>query len=191
MAVREQYRIRFLLIITLFSGCSSQLEKGNVMSMKYLNSNSSLLSRYHGDTYVDGKEFSGRLFSLSSGADTIYACGYSNGKQDGWAFQYYPGGKVAEERFFAEGRKEGVHKGWWEDGKPKFEYHFKNGEHHGELKEWYQSGRLARSFHYCNGHEEGLQQMWWEDGSVRANYIVKDGEQFGLTGRKRCVNANL
>jgi antitoxin component YwqK of YwqJK toxin-antitoxin module len=47
------------------------------------------------------------------------------------------------------------HKGWWENGKPKYTYQFFNDEYQGEVQEWYFSGQLFKRFHYDKGQEEG------------------------------------
>ena len=85
------------------------------------------------------------------------------------------------------------HLGWWEDGTPKFEYHFNTkGAYEGKRKEWYKNGQLVRDFNYVSGKEVGSQRMWAKNGKIRANYEVKNGERFGLIGLKKCytVNAN-
>ena len=89
---------------------------------------------------------------------------------------------------YIDGKKEGNHKGWWENGKPKFNYNFLSGEHQGELTEWYNSGNMFRHFNYQMGYEEGAEKMWWENGEIRANYVVKTGKKYGLIGMKICVN---
>lgn len=93
-----------------------------------------------------------------------------------------------ETRSYIQEMKTGVHRGFWEDGKPRFEYVFENGEHQGSAKEWYQNGKPYREFHYDKGYEEGSQKMWWENGVIRANYVVKHGRRFGLIGLKLCAN---
>jgi antitoxin component YwqK of YwqJK toxin-antitoxin module len=104
------------------------------------------------------------------------------------AWKKYPGGALMEMRNYHAGRKTGIHKGWWENGKMKFLYHFKNDMYHGAVQEWTEEGRPFRFFNYYEGQEEGLQRQWWPDGAVRANYVVRDGEQFGIIGRKICKN---
>jgi antitoxin component YwqK of YwqJK toxin-antitoxin module len=134
------------------------------------------------------KKFSGWVYALHPDGDTALLVPYSSGKEEGWSRRRYKGKKQMEERFYRAGRKEGVHKGWWPDGKEKFVYVFNDDEHEGPAEEWFENGKPSRLFHYAKGQEEGLQKLWWEDGSIRANYVVKEGQQYGLIGRKVCVN---
>ena len=89
---------------------------------------------------------------------------------------------------YRQGKKIGIHKGYYENGNPKFEYHFIQGEHHGIAKEWYENGQDYKFFHYNMGYEEGSQKAWWENGVIRANYVVKNGRRYGLIGLKLCMN---
>jgi hypothetical protein len=103
------------------------------------------------------------------------------------ARERYASGAVAEERGFVGTREEGVHRGWWADGKPRFEYSYHDGLLNGVSREWFPSGALWREQRYAGGHEEGLQRLYWEDGRVRASYVVEGGRRFGLLGAKGCV----
>ncbi|MBW4891165.1 toxin-antitoxin system YwqK family antitoxin [Mucilaginibacter sp. HMF5004] len=138
--------------------------------------------------YYHNKPFTGLSYGLFANGDTARFCQFTNGKQNGLLKWYYPNRQLAQLRFFSDGKKVGIHKGWWDDGTPKFEYHLVNDEYEGELKEWFRTGKLARLFHYKAGHEEGSEKMWWEDGKIRANYVIINGEKFGLFGQKLCVN---
>jgi antitoxin component YwqK of YwqJK toxin-antitoxin module len=108
--------------------------------------------------------------------------------EEGFQRRWYPGRKLNEERFFINGKKEGMHMGWWPDGKPKFIFSASDNEYEGEFKEWNNTGVLIKQFHYHNGQEEGSQRLWWNDGSVRANYVIKKGKKYGLIGLKLCNN---
>ena len=101
--------------------------------------------------------------------------------------QLYADGRIAEERGFIGAREEGEHRGWWPDGKPRFEYRYHDGLLTGVSREWFPSGALWREQTYVRGQEEGLQRMYWEDGRVRASYVVAGGRRFGLLGAKGCV----
>lgn len=143
---------------------------------------------YHQDTlYFQAKKFSGYIFKLYSNRDSLRVGSYWNGLEEGVHQKWYPNKQLAEYRFFHLGKKEGKHVGFWEDGKPKFEYHFLDGELQGVTNEWYQNGQPYKVMHYKKGYEEGSQKMWWENGVIRANYIVKQGRRYGLIGLKLCM----
>ena len=135
------------------------------------------------------RRFSGYVYGLFNKQDTAFEIGYLNGLQEGFTKRWYPNKQVMEERFYIQGGKEGIHKGWWEDGKPKFIYHFVNDEYEGLATDWFSTGKMYRQFNYKQGHEAGREKMWWEDGTIRANYVIINGEKFGLSGQKLCVNS--
>jgi antitoxin component YwqK of YwqJK toxin-antitoxin module len=153
-----------------------------------VNSNNPLLQLQGGILCYEGKPFTGTAYRLYPDGSIARKTQYADGREDGIMQGWYPGKVLQENRLFADGKKVGIHKGWWPNGKAKFEYMFTNDEHNGTAKEWFSDGKLFRVFHYNMGHEDGLQQMWWPDGTIRANYVVKDGQQYGLIGRKLCIN---
>ena len=145
-------------------------------------------SRHDGFLYHRQQKFSGHLYSLFPNGDTAYSGAFVNGKETGRQRSWYNRQQLMEERWYENGHKEGIHKGWWPGGNPKFCYHFANDEYEGEVTEWDETGQIYRRMHYQQGREEGLQQMWWSDGKLRANYVVKEGKSYGLIGRKLCIN---
>jgi antitoxin component YwqK of YwqJK toxin-antitoxin module len=100
----------------------------------------------------------------------------------------YAGGRVAAIRHYdARGRAAGTHRGWWENGAPKFAYTYAGGVMEGRAVDWFRDGRPYREAHYARGHEDGPQRMWYADGTLRASYVVRDGRRYGLMGAKGCV----
>lgn len=118
----------------------------------------------HGILYLDGKPFSGNQFMLYENGDTSFVYRY------------------------ADGRKTGEHRAWWQNRKLKFIYHYDKDVFEGPVQEWYADGRLYRSMNYAEGHEKGLQQIRLPDGSLYANYEVRNGRNYGMTGTRHCKN---
>ena len=144
--------------------------------------------KFHQDTlFFQAKKFSGYVFHLYSNRDSLFVGSYWNGLEEGVHKKCYPNKQLAEHRNFHFGKKVGKHVGFWEDGKPKFEYHFLEGELQGVSNEWYQNGQSYKVMHYKKGYEEGSQKMWWDNGVIRANYVVKQGRRYGLIGLKLCM----
>lgn len=138
--------------------------------------------------YFKSEKYSGKQYYLYPTKDTVFVKSYLNGLLEGVQKQWYSNRILAEERLYVSNKKEGLHKGWWENGKPKYSYQFYNDELDGEVLEWYFSGQLFKKFHYRSGYEEGSERLWFEDGSVRANYVIKNGKKYGLIGIKLCKN---
>lgn len=192
MAQQARFRnsITILLLLMLSSSCNTATDNNMLAAIpnRWVDVNDASLHHRDGAVYYNDAPFSGYTFQRFDNGDTMKQTPYYDGMQEGWMKAWYTNKQLAELRLYKHGKKEGIHKGWWSNGSPKFEYNFYNDEHEGELKEWYTNGRLARLFHYAKGYEEGAEKMWWENGDVRANYVVKDGERYGLTGQKLCSN---
>jgi antitoxin component YwqK of YwqJK toxin-antitoxin module len=144
---------------------------------------------FHQDTvFYHDRKYSGLVYQLYNAKDTMMIASYFNGVEEGAQKKWYPNKQIASDRLYHSGKKIGKHIGFWENGKPKFEFYFLDGEHHGIAKEWYINGNPYKTFHYENGYEQGSQKMWWENGIIKANYVVRNGRRFGLIGLKLCMN---
>jgi antitoxin component YwqK of YwqJK toxin-antitoxin module len=143
----------------------------------------------HQDTLLlDGQPFTGSLIAFLPNGDTALFESRVQGVEDGPSLRWHDNGQPMEARFYEQGRKKGIHRGYWPNGKPRFEYHFKEGEHDGPMNEWYEDGTPLRAFHMRMGYEDGQQRLWWANGSLRANYTVHNGRRYGLLGLKLCAN---
>ena len=104
------------------------------------------------------------------------------------SLEHYPSGALRWKRTYVHGVKEGIHVGWWENGRKQFEYHFHNGQYDGDFQEWYPNGTPALLLHYENGKESGLQRAWRENGTLYANYEARDGKQYGIINSRLCYS---
>jgi antitoxin component YwqK of YwqJK toxin-antitoxin module len=181
------HRVRLLISIFLFLYSCSDKTVQPVPNF-FISSADKSLQKHEGKLFKNGKHFNGYVYALYENGDTAFVTGFKNGREEGWSRSWWPGEKKKAERFYTNGRKEWRHTGWWENGRVKFEYNFSNDELEGSSREWYENGKPFHFATYEKGHEAGRQQLWWDDGRMRANYFVKDGEQFGLIGRKICIN---
>jgi antitoxin component YwqK of YwqJK toxin-antitoxin module len=164
-----------------------KLAINNAVSNVVIHSKDSFLLMHQDTVFFQDKKFSGTIFSLHPNGDTSMTAHYFNGLEQGLFKKWYPNKQLAESRFYHAGKKIGKHIGFWEDGKPKFEFYFTKGEHDGIANEWYANGQAYKAFHYTMGYENGSQKMWWENGVLRANYVVKQGRRYGLIGLKLCM----
>ncbi|OGU01527.1 MAG: hypothetical protein A2W29_06900 [Gemmatimonadetes bacterium RBG_16_66_8] len=103
---------------------------------------------------------------------------------------WYPNGQLRDARSYRGAFEHGVHRGWWEDGTPRFEATYVNGRREGVMRQWNRAGMLFHLAHYRDGAEHGTQQMWNEDGSLRANYVVRDGRRYGYMGAVGCTSGD-
>lgn len=138
--------------------------------------------------YYKQKHFTGYQFALHLNGDTALLKSFYNGLEEGFTRKWHTNKQLAEERFYLAGKKEGLHRAYWQSGRLKFEYHFLHDEFDGLCKEWYANGRIFKEFNYKAGHEEGSIKMFWENGKIKTNYIIKNGRRYGLLGTKNCIN---
>lgn len=141
-------------------------------------------------TFLGKKFFTGYNYSLFPSGDTAEISGFSEGREHGILFKFYPDRQLREKREFTHGKKAGSYSAWWDNGRKMLLYRFENDEYEGTCQEWNKSGRLIREMNYRRGHEEGPQKLFYDNGKIRANYIVLNGRRYGLLGTKNCVNVS-
>lgn len=184
----EQYlnRCSALLLLVIF-GCidldSKEVKSFNVEIFDFNSKN--------GIFFKNKTPFTGRVFKLhENGLDTVYIQSYFKGIKNGQFVRFYPKNRIFEKRNYINGKKEGIHIGYWEDGSLAFEYNLKDDEYNGSLKEWNRNGQIIKSFNYVNGYEKGSQKLWFDNGEVRSNYVIKNNRRYGLLGTKNCINVS-
>src|SRR6185369_7580976 len=100
----------------------------------------------------------------------------------------YPSGQVRWKRDYRRGEKNGVHVGWWENGRKMFEYRFRDDAYEGRWREWYPDGKPAKEMRYKKGRETGLQRAWRSNGTLYANYEARDGRLYGVINARLCYS---
>jgi antitoxin component YwqK of YwqJK toxin-antitoxin module len=167
------------LLLSFMTACSEE--------MREVERSDASVRSTRGTILVDGHPFTGILIDRHDNGSVKSRTPYREGREEGEARAWYPDGRMKEKGSYENGRKIGVHTGWWENGSRRYRYEFVDDLHHGSAREWYPGGALFRSFSYRRGQEEGAQRMWNEDGSLKLNYAVLDGRRYGSLGRKECA----
>ena len=94
---------------------------------------------------------------------------------------FYPDGQLSRKGSSdAQGRYQGTHLHYWEDGKLSGEYHYLNGQLHGEQKSYYTNGQLRDHQHYVNGVESGLAQSYFDNGQLQTRVTYGANGMEGL-----------
>lgn len=154
-----------------------------------LNITTSGVDLKNGIYFHNKQPFTGCLFALQhNGRDTLFSGIFSNGKENGIQRKWYPDGHLSEVRYYEAGLKTGTHKGFWNNGKPKFTYHFDKDLYEGPQYKYYEDGRPYTLKNYKNGQEEGMQQEWNQQGNLTINYQAQQGRQYGNIGKKNCAS---
>ena len=91
---------------------------------------------------------------------------------------------------FENGKPEGLHQRWYENGKLESEIQYKNGQYHGSRKQYYSNGKLASEGNFVNGKEDGTNKFWNEEGLLIRELYFNFGKREGQT-RGWYVNEQL
>ena len=175
-------KIYLIVVVVILNACDSAISQDPKLAIEGAG-----LVLKNGVLEYNNTPFKGMLTAYDEVNRTFNETNYIEGRKDGEERKVYKNKVVAELRFYKNGRKVGIHRGWYEDGSLKFEYYYNNqGVYDGSFKEWYKNGHLLKSFNYVRGKENGSQKMWLSNGNIRANYVVKEGERYGLIGLKKC-----
>jgi hypothetical protein len=196
--MRQLLHVVILIVLSIFlNSCKIDSQKKNVskplritktLPDVYIKTTDKAVWISRDTVFLNGDFFTGYLFELNSRGDTSFVGSYFNGVEEGRHVRFHSNGLIAEERFFINGKKDGIQRGWWPDGRTKFLFNCYDNELEGSFEEWSDSGILLKQFHYDAGYEAGAQKLWWANGAIRANYFVKDGRKYGLIGLKLCSN---
>ena len=94
---------------------------------------------------------------------------------------YHPNGQLSRKgRSDAQGRYQGTHLYYWEDGTRSGEYQYQNGRLHGEQKRFHTNGQLRDHKHYVNGVESGLAQGYFDNGQLQTRVTYGANGMEGL-----------
>jgi antitoxin component YwqK of YwqJK toxin-antitoxin module len=187
LALPARLRISILIgVVCWAAGCSS-LHTEELPASLFYCADSIAITNDNGTLIAEGKPFTGILYHLSPGGDTLFRLGYRNGKEQGEHVVFYGNGQLKEIRVYEEGKKVMIHTGYWPNGRQRYQYTFDDDLYEGIQFEWYESGKLFSRKNYAEGHENGLQQTWNNEGRLIANYETKNGRNYGNIGTKHCV----
>jgi len=188
---------KFLVLVLLsIAACSTKeteivgIKQPKKVPLVYQDASNPAFEMHQDTLYFNQKKFSGIQYALYKLGDTAFVIPYLNGLEEGITKKWYPNKQLAEERLYVAGKKEGIHTGWWENGKKKFEFAVSNDTYTNDFKEWTSTGLLVKHFHYKDGQENGSQKLWYDTGKIRANYVILNCKRYGLLGTKNCKNVS-
>ena len=75
--------------------------------------------------------------------------------------------QLKAERGFQDGKSEGIHRIWYEDGQLRSEQEYKDGKPEGIHRIWYENGQLGFEEAYKGGKPEGIYRAWNENGQLK------------------------
>lgn len=114
------------------------------------------------------------------GARLWFETPYKNGKKHGIAKRYYENGKLASEIPYKNGEPHGALKYYDDNGKLMSEASYENGKPHGMLKKYYENGNLEYETPFENGEQHGVAKEYYENGNVSYEAPYENGKLHGV-----------
>ena len=91
---------------------------------------------------------------------------YVKGKKDGLHRTWYENGQLQSEYNYKDGKEDGLGRAWYEDGQLGAEKNYKDGKSNGLQREWYKNGRLMFEWSEINNRQNGLNTAWYSTGRL-------------------------
>ncbi len=120
--------------------------------------------------------------------DAIRLTEYKDGAENGEQTMHARSGVLVEERFYKEGKKHGVHRGWFVNGQDRFYSEFNNDQYTGEQWTWHSNGKVAEFKKYTPDGQILVHKHWRESGQIYRNQVfaAKATTTAGMPGVKIC-----
>lgn len=83
---------------------------------------------------------------------------------------FYGNGQLSQEVPYADGKKHGIMRCWYEDGKRMSISNFKNGQPEGHCRRWYRNGQMYQEHFWKDGKRHGVTRFWDKDGKMKEGY---------------------
>ncbi len=151
-----------------------------LLNVKNLHLNTSL-----DHTTLNGKIFSGVVYSLYEDYWPQQIQFYWRGKIVGTEYLWYPKGKIMAIRPYHNSLPHGQWKMWYEDGRVKSLRTYVDGVIDGELWGWHENGQVSDFGFYKLG-KEVTYKSWISDGTPFYNYVHLNSSRIGMFGGEYC-----
>ena len=102
--------------------------------------------------------------------------------QDGVHKKEYANG-VWDETTYKNGKKEGLYRSYWQNGKPQVEIDFRDNKANGIAKYYYRSGNISQERSLKDGKIDGVWKSYDENGKILMQDFYKDGALLDHHGR--------
>ncbi|MEO7524193.1 MAG: hypothetical protein ABIT58_08870 [Ferruginibacter sp.] len=91
--------------------------------------------------------------------------------------EYYADGKIKKEKYFINGKQEGIEMFFMPGGSKSMEVHFQNGMKNGSSKGFHANGRIAFEAVAKDGEFEGVSTWYFDNGNIKfkgSRHLGKD-----------------
>jgi len=155
----------------------------------FVKNTDSLLSKTDHGWFYRERLFSGYMIEVENNGQVVYSLPIVQGKEHGRAVGYYNSGAKLLERPFVHGKREGVFKQWWPNGRMRYLFTYKRDKYEGRQTVYFHFGQVQEEKNYVEGLEEGVQRIWDSNGKLISNYTVKNKIVYGAISAKDCMPA--
>ncbi|MDB4519853.1 toxin-antitoxin system YwqK family antitoxin [Akkermansiaceae bacterium] len=131
--------------------------------------------------YAPNKQqpYTGWLKAISDSGQVRELVQIKDGKKNGLHAKWSNNGQRVSEEEYKDGKQHGDSTGWHENGQKSFEVEYKDGEIHGENTGWHENGQKSGEVEYKDGEIHGEITAWYENGQKSGEGEYKDGEIHG------------
>ncbi len=181
-----------LYIILLISPSSEGYRNTDVSFLQSLkvhqiiSQDSLKLHPNEGLVYHKDNVFTGTSVFFDENETKRISIDYLQGKKHGIYKKWFENGRLSFEAQFSQGKQHGLTQTWWRNGQLRSKSQYQEGMAHGVQLQWYKSGAKFKRQNLVKGQEQGLQQSWRENGKLYNNYEAKNGRIFGLKRANLC-----
>ena len=188
MHVYPMKRLMVAGLLLFVFACNSNKKQITIFPPNYnvLNIDTALKHNDNGYFY-QGKPFSGYIIEQEKDGRVVYKLPIINGLENGLALAWYNTGEKLLERYFEEGKAEGLFKQWWPNGNYRYLFNYKNDQFNGTQTVFFPNSKIRQKSNYQRGKEEGLQQTWDSIGQLVSNYTIKNNKLYGVISVKSCI----
>lgn len=148
------------------------------------------LTSDQGPLYYKGKPFTGTIRREIPALKEIHKSHFRAGFEHGISTEETDEGFLVASRSYTTGAKNGVHRSWHRNGKPRSYAEFRMGKYVGEAWEWHDNGLPYNYALYDDNGQLLAEKRWRETGQIYMNNVFQNGVAVGLPGSKLCNPAN-
>ncbi|MFZ5630659.1 MAG: toxin-antitoxin system YwqK family antitoxin [Spirochaetota bacterium] len=174
---QKRFSSHLLLALLLATACRKQYQ---------LAFDEKQLAIANGRLFYRGQPLDGEVTREYGGVNARQITTYRNGVEHGPQRTWAENGRLVEERQFRDGRKTGVHRGFFPDGSDRFFAEFENDRYVNEFWSWHANGKVAEFKHYDSEGRALVHKQWRESGQIYRNEVFAENLEQGMPGVKLC-----
>lgn len=126
----------------------------------------------------NGFHFVAEYFPESKVESSLY--NYLNGKKHGRCVERYTPNQMKFEGEYDDGKRIGVHKYWYSNGKKEMVINYAQDKYHGLVSFYFENGQIKSEGKFINGKKDGTHLEFFENGQLKYKQNYKNEKKNGL-----------